>query len=108
MGSVLDFSTANIRLFITFDVAYDRFAYVVHKLGERPVFLLTGFQFAFQFCVVGLPWFPERGLGLGGRHFNFASMALLRLSPVLMFHFRTSCIDKRWYLCRNKAPAALP
>jgi hypothetical protein len=68
-----DLSTPNIRLFITLDVAYDRFAYVAHKLGEQPVFLLTGFQFAFQFCVIGLPWFPERGLGLGGRHLNSAS-----------------------------------
>jgi hypothetical protein len=33
----------NIRLFITFDVTYDRFAYVVNKVGERLVFLLAGF-----------------------------------------------------------------
>jgi hypothetical protein len=69
----LDLCTPNIRLFIALDVAYDRFAYVVHKVSERPVFLLTGFQLAFQFGIVGLLWFPERGLGLGGRHFNSAS-----------------------------------
>jgi hypothetical protein len=68
----VDFCTPDIRLFITLDVAYDCFAYVVHKLGERPVFPLTGFQFAFQFRIVGLLRFPERG-SLGGRHFNSAS-----------------------------------
>jgi hypothetical protein len=68
IGRVADFCTPNIWLFTTLDVAYDRFAYVVHKLGERPVFLLTEFQFPFQFRVVNQLWLPQRGLGLGGSH----------------------------------------
>ena len=40
---VLDLFTSNIRLFIILDVAYDRFAYVVHKRSKRSVFLLTRF-----------------------------------------------------------------
>jgi hypothetical protein len=51
-----------LLLLLVLDVTYDGFAYVGDKVIERPVFFLARVEFVFQFGVVVLVRFPQRGL----------------------------------------------